>query len=311
MKIWLRFGFSHTIIVDKDSNFLGVFAKTAALLKINTHVLSGENHDPMIVERICRFLVKCLTVFCNERVDNRVALEGILMSLYAWNSAPVIGTDVPQSLSVTGQEFNFSIHFSTQQHQMLTFSPLKVSEYATDQASLLSCGRAIAPELMHAHRSWHREYIHVRRPNPRQYFIGDNVSAKRSTKFDKKWGLIGKFMDAFTGPWEITGSLKGSSYKLKNLETSKDGKQHSAYLSPYPDQLLPFIPVDGPDNVYGQLTNPIKENPYSNAGLKGFIPLEPHRETDAFLANPKEDNDHLSFPSLAERDAGLFDWNDG
>ena len=79
--------------MDKDSNFLGVFAKTAALLKINTHVLSGENHDPMIVERICRFLVKCLTVFCNKRGANRIALEGILMSLYTWNSAPVIGTE--------------------------------------------------------------------------------------------------------------------------------------------------------------------------------------------------------------------------
>ena len=63
MKIWLRFGFSHTIVVDKDSKFLGVFAQTAALLKINIHVLSGENHDPMIVERICRYLNKCLTIF--------------------------------------------------------------------------------------------------------------------------------------------------------------------------------------------------------------------------------------------------------
>ena len=94
MKIWLRFGFSHTIVVDKDSKFLGDFAKTAALLKINIHVLSGGNHDPMIVERICHYLNSCLKVFCNERGNNRVALEGILMSLYAWNSAPVVGTDI-------------------------------------------------------------------------------------------------------------------------------------------------------------------------------------------------------------------------
>ena len=29
MKIWLRFGFSHTIVVDKASAFLSVFAETA------------------------------------------------------------------------------------------------------------------------------------------------------------------------------------------------------------------------------------------------------------------------------------------
>ena len=103
MKIWLRFGFSHTIVVDKASAFLGVFAETAALLKINIHVLSGENHDPMIVERINRYLNSCLTIFCNERGTNRVALEGILMSLYAWNSAPVIGTDISRSMLVVGR----------------------------------------------------------------------------------------------------------------------------------------------------------------------------------------------------------------
>ena len=105
MKIWLRFGFSHTLVVDKDSKFRGTFEATAALLNINIHVLSGENHNPMIVERICRYLNKCLTIFTNERDDNRVALEGILMSLYAWNSAPIIGTDISCSLVVVGREF--------------------------------------------------------------------------------------------------------------------------------------------------------------------------------------------------------------
>ena len=52
MNIWLRFGFSHTIVVGKDSKILGIFAQISALLNINIHVLSGENHDPMIVERI-------------------------------------------------------------------------------------------------------------------------------------------------------------------------------------------------------------------------------------------------------------------
>ena len=63
MKIWLHFRFSNTIVVDKDSKFLDVFAQTSALLNIKIHVLSGENHDPMIVERICRFINSCLTVF--------------------------------------------------------------------------------------------------------------------------------------------------------------------------------------------------------------------------------------------------------
>jgi hypothetical protein len=309
MKIWLRFGFSHTIVVDKDSKFLGEFVKTAALLKINIHVLSGSNHDPMLVERICRFLNTCLTIFCNERGTNRVALEGILMSLYAWNSAPVIGTDISRSLLVTGREFNFPIDFSSEQHQMLTSSPLKVTSFATEQARLLKCGQSIAKELIHVQRAWHREFINQRRPDPRQYSVGDRVFARRAVKSIKKRGLVGKLMDSYTGPWKVCGKSKGSSYILEHMDTQKPGKRHAAHLSPYPDELLPFLPLDGPDNQYGQIYSPISKDPYANAGIKGFQPRQPH-VASSHPAFPSTSED-IKFPSLAELNADCFEWDEG
>ena len=89
------------------------------------------------------------------------------MSLYAWNSAPVVGTDISRSLLVTGREFQFPIDFSADQHQILTSSPAKVSSFARDQARLLECGRKIATEIIHTHRAMHREYIDKNRPDPR------------------------------------------------------------------------------------------------------------------------------------------------
>ena len=122
--------FSHTIVVDKDSKFRSVFAETADLLKINMHVLSGENHDGMIVERVDRFLNSCLTIFCNERGTVLVAQEGVFMSLYAWNSAPVSGTDISRSILVVGREFHFPIDFSASKHHDLTSSPAKAVTFA-------------------------------------------------------------------------------------------------------------------------------------------------------------------------------------
>ena len=101
-----------------------------------------------------------------------MALEGILMALYGWNSAPVIGTDISRSLLVTGREIQFPIDFSTEQHQLLTSTPLKVNSFAADQARLLICGRELAKHLIHAHRAWHREYINQSRPDPQMYSIG-------------------------------------------------------------------------------------------------------------------------------------------
>ncbi len=56
MKILLHYGFCHTIVLDKDSKFFGVCCKAINLLKINCHVLSGANHNLMIVERINWYL---------------------------------------------------------------------------------------------------------------------------------------------------------------------------------------------------------------------------------------------------------------
>ena len=53
MKIQLRYAFCHTIVLDKDSKFFGVCREALDLLKINCHILSGNNHNPMLAKRIC------------------------------------------------------------------------------------------------------------------------------------------------------------------------------------------------------------------------------------------------------------------
>ncbi len=50
MKMLLRYGFCHTAMLDKDSKFFGVCSDALDLLQINRHVLSGANHNPMIVK---------------------------------------------------------------------------------------------------------------------------------------------------------------------------------------------------------------------------------------------------------------------
>ncbi len=103
MKIILRYGFCHTIVLDKDSNFFGICREALDLLKINCHVLSGGNHNPMLVERINRYLNQGLQIMCNERNSNRIALEAILLLIYAWNLCPVPGTDISRSMVVVGR----------------------------------------------------------------------------------------------------------------------------------------------------------------------------------------------------------------
>ncbi len=50
MKIIMHYGFCHTVILNKDSKFFGICWESLDLLKINCHILSSGNHNPMLVE---------------------------------------------------------------------------------------------------------------------------------------------------------------------------------------------------------------------------------------------------------------------
>jgi hypothetical protein len=113
----LRFGFCHTVVMDKDSKFFSVCKESPDFLKINCHVLSGNNHNPMLVKRLCRYFKQGLRIMTNERNSVHVALESLLLLLYAWNSCPVLGTDISCSLVAVGRKFAFFIDFSTGMHQ--------------------------------------------------------------------------------------------------------------------------------------------------------------------------------------------------
>ena len=66
MQIQLRYGFCHTIVLDKDSKFYSICREALDLLHLNCHILSGDNHNPMMFERVNRYLTKGLKIMTNK-----------------------------------------------------------------------------------------------------------------------------------------------------------------------------------------------------------------------------------------------------
>jgi hypothetical protein len=155
MKIQLRFGLCHTIILDKDSKFFGAFKEACDLLQNNRHILSGGNHNPMLVERVNRYLNKDLKVMTNERGSVRIAMEAILLLLYAWNSAPVPGTNLSHCFVALGRKFQFPIDFLADKHWELTSIPATVKSYLKNLAVHLQVTREISKILVKEQRTWH------------------------------------------------------------------------------------------------------------------------------------------------------------
>ena len=199
------------------SKFFGVCRKALDLLQINCHVLSGSNHNPMLVKRINLYLNKGLRVMCNECDSIRVALEAILLLLYAWNSCPVPGTDISRSLVAVSREFAFPINFSSGKHWELTSSAITVVLYSKELATRLSVCREVAELLVEEQHAYHCEYINARHPDPQIYSVVNIVIACRAGRSHAAWEIVDKLQFAFTGPWRITTLLNGASYELKHF----------------------------------------------------------------------------------------------
>jgi hypothetical protein len=157
----------------------------------------------------------------NERETVRVALESLLLLLYAWNSCPVPGTDISHSLVAVGQEFAFPINYSSSKHWELTSSPAMVESYSKDLAEQLGACRKIAMLLVGEQHEWHQELVNSRRRDPRIYSPGDIVFACCATRSDAACGWVGKLEYAFTGPWQILEALHGGSYSIEHCHNKK------------------------------------------------------------------------------------------
>ena len=308
MKIHLCFGFCHTIVLDKDSKFFGEFKEAVDLLQINCHVLSGGNHNPMLVERVNRYLNKGLKIMTNERDSVRVAMEAILLLLYAWTSAPIPGTDLSRSFVALGREFQFPIDFSTNKHFELTSTPSTIASYSRNLASHLSALRDVASLLVKEQRARHCEFVNARRPDPKLFAIGDIVFARRAVRSDASGGVVDKLTYPFTGPWQIIAKLKGASYKIEHCTSKTKDKCHASDLSPYPVKLIPFQPIDGADNQFGQLYCKIKEHPYKEAGINGFTPPTPFVAPSTFIT--ASDALRFTWPTLAELNEDILGSDD-
>ncbi len=112
---------------------------------------------------------------CNKRDSVWVALEGILLLLYAWSSCPISGMDISHSLVAVGREFAFLINFLDDKHWELTSTPNTVISYSKELAMRLSACLKVAEYLMKEQHVYHHKLINAQRPDPRIYSVGNIV----------------------------------------------------------------------------------------------------------------------------------------
>jgi hypothetical protein len=195
-----RYGLSECVITDPDSKSKGNFKETFETLKVHHHMSARGNHNVILVERFNRYLNSGLRVFNGDHETNRVFLEGSQMLTYAWNSCPVLGTDLSRSLLKVGREFHFPIDFEANLRVSFEATDNDKKLFAENLTDLLVKSREIYVLLITEHRAAHREYRNAQIKFPREFKIGDIVFTNVQVQSKRTTGIVGKLAYIKRGP---------------------------------------------------------------------------------------------------------------
>jgi hypothetical protein len=242
-----------------------------------------------------------------------VAMEAILLLLYALNSAPIPGMDLSRCCVALGRDFQFLIDFAPNKHFELTSMPSTIVSYSHELATCLSALQEVASLFVKEQRAYHRKFVNSSRPDPKIYSVGNIIFARWAVCSNVAQEKVNKLTYPFTGPWRIIVKLHDTSYKVKHCISKARDKKHAPDLSPYPVVLipnnlgnLPFRSLDGADIQFGQLYHKFKEHPYKEARSRGFTPPMPFVAPSQFLITGN--SLHFTWPTLAELNKDV--WSD-
>jgi hypothetical protein len=102
-------GLPRLVIIDDGSSFKATVVSMCEQLGIVYHAVSRENHDAILCERFHRFLNKVERIHTVDTTSFSDWVLGAFFATYAWNAAPIDGTDVTRSYVAKGREFPFPL----------------------------------------------------------------------------------------------------------------------------------------------------------------------------------------------------------
>ena len=311
-RIMMRYALASLIVTDPDSKFKGEFIKMCALLTIPHHMSARGNHNAIIVERFNKFLNSGMRIFTSQRGTPRVFQEAAETLAYAWNSAPVTGTDLSRSLLTVGREYRFPIDIVNNCHITFNIDEIHVRSFADDLTILLEKCREIYILLIQEQRALHREYRNSQLNNPKKFKVGDIVFTNVQLQSKSSKGQVKKLTYTRRGPYEIVKNHPSGSYDLQLVSSSSQTtiKKHGSELILCPKSLIPHQNTESSDHIFSELNKKSIENPFSRAHIQGYQPVKPWETAAAATAQltSSDTPDLPPFPSVEQLDSEYDSW---
>ena len=295
--VLLSYGICAVVVVDDGSTFKGIFKEMIELLKITLWTLSRGNHKGNSAERYHRFLNKTQAITGNDRGTHGNFIQNAKTSQYAWNSAPIDGTDVPRSVAAIGRQFRFPLDTEfLQPPQLEDGEQSRLHQYLRDVSNESKFAEGVLQILVEERRAAHNERNNQRYSKGYEspFKVGDIVKAHVQVNSNAKTGTVKKLSYRARGPFKITKALGHNSFEVQKYgdpsSATRQYKGTELYL--LPPALFPSEPLDTIDQRYLNYDYAPVQSP-----LKKSMQIELYNTTYFQPRPPKTKSPHVNKPS--------------
>ena len=268
---FITHGLPRLVVIDSGSEFAGALQTLCGAIGIPHYTVSKGNHKAIICERFHRYLNKVQKIHAANCETFQDFMYGTIFAVYAWNSAPVDGTNVVRSYAAIGREFPFPIDFERdpiipRDHEAQGQQAL---EHIDSAFPLWRQQQAILKILVKDRREHHRRLKNDGR-NMKEFNPGDLVVVKKQVQTTQEKGPAKARMQA-RGPYRILEQIKPGTYKIQRLPGIQGAgrrgrvmKESSARLTKIPSTLVLHKPAAGVDTRLATYRHAMVDNPLEN-----------------------------------------------
>lgn len=248
----LTFGMCAVVVVDAGSSFRGIFEEMCTLLGITFWILARGNHKGNGAERYHRYLNKVQTIEGSNVGTNTNFMRIAKTTQYAWNSAPIDGTDIVRSMAAVGRDFRFPLDVKLSElPQPNDPANNALYNYLRDVSNDSTFATSVLKILIEERRLMHQTRLNQNKVKS-NLKVGDIVKAHVQVQSKTSTGVVDKLSYRARGPFRILEDLGFDSFSVQDYHNPKGAtrKYKSTELYLLPPALFPSEPLDTMDHRY-------------------------------------------------------------
>jgi len=274
-------GLPTLILIDQGSEFKGMLTSFCTELGIRFEVVAPEQHDGILCERFHRYLNKVMRIIGADRKGFDQWKQDRSFATYAWNAAPVDGTDIARSIPAKMRTFRFPLELQAE-HEIEGRS-LPVGEASLQHIETMFPLWYQQKELLNKllneeRRERHRDLKNASRKQ-RIFQPGDIVIIRKQVTSNAILGRPEKLVLKAKGPYRIIDRVSEGRYRVQRLPavqglSGRKGKlmtESAIRMEKLPSTMVIHKRMDTMDTRLATMKEPLVHNPLEkNLGFFDF-----------------------------------------